>query len=131
MFSLPASICSNSTRGTPEQCVKSTRVNYRDTRTTSMTLYIVVIVNFEWVSHIVLVFPLLLWQVNAGLVVTVFIVIAYEFTINWWLIGLLLKSIFNILIPPKYLKIFLLLIRKRSVYVFVFLVTFIVFNVRE
>ena len=51
--------CSKSTIETQEQCGKSVQVNNKDTRTTSITPFWCLIVNFEEISLIVLVFLLL------------------------------------------------------------------------
>ena len=52
-LSHPTSICSNSTMETPKQCLESVQSSYKDTRTTTMTLfthYSVTFVDFEQVN---------------------------------------------------------------------------------
>ena len=58
-YSQPAFICSKLTIETLEEGVKYVKVIDKDTRTTTMASFWYLYVNFEHISHIVLVFLLL------------------------------------------------------------------------
>ena len=66
ILSQPAITCSDLTIETLEQSVRNFRVNSKNTRTTSTSFWFFT-VNFEHISHLILVFLLLNFKSNCGL----------------------------------------------------------------